>query len=219
MNMDDSNARLKKIADFVRTHQQETYDQRPDHGELDHYLSGAGYRWQHTLRVAQWGKVIAKAEEADMETVLAACLLHDIAWFDMIKDSRDHGRVGAEFIRPFLQKLGYEPKQVDDICYAVAAHVDVDHPDTLEARIVTDADNIDRFGAYRVLQWCIPEIGDYEKLADKLRERIQHLENYLQKDPLLTPTGQKLFAKQLKFQIAFFRKFVEERDSSVLPSL
>lgn len=41
------------------------------------------------------------------------------------------------------------------------------------------------------------------------------LESYHAKSPLCTAIGQKLFAEQLDFQIAFFRKFIEEHDSSV----
>ena len=215
----DTNTRLQKIADFVRARQQETYLKHPDRAGLDHHLVDFDYRWRHTLRVAQWGKIIAEAEGADVELVAAACMLHDVASFDVIPDDRDHGRVGAEIARPLLEELGYTPEQVEAICYAVATHADVENPETLEARIVTDADNVDRFGAYRVLYMCLPDIGDYEKLADKLRKRIERLESYRAQSPLCTTTGRKLFAEQLDFQIAFFRKFVEEHDMSVLPEV
>ena len=87
----------------------------------------------------------------------------------------------------------------------------------MEARIVTDADNIDRFGAYRVLSYCQSEIDDYMKLTDHLRKRVEKLESYLVKSPLLTISGRNIFEDQLTFQINFFRKFIEESDSSVLP--
>ncbi|MDP2976951.1 MAG: HD domain-containing protein [Anaerolineales bacterium] len=215
----DTNNRLQKIADFVRTRQQETYHQHADRTELDRHLVHLDYRWRHTLRVSQWGKVIAEAEVADVELVVAACLLHDVASFAVMDDDHDHGRVGAEIARPLLVELGYTPQQVETIYYAVAAHVDVENPETLEARVVTDADNIDRFGAYRVLYWCLPDIDDYDKLAEKLRRRIERLEGYRANSPLCTPTGQKLFAEQLDFQIAFFRKFVKEHELSTLPQI
>ena len=217
--MSDSNARLQIIADFVRARQQETYLKHPDRAGLDRHLVDSDYRWRHTLRVAQWGKFIAEAEGADVELVVAACLLHDVASFDVMPNDNDHGRVGAQIARPLLNEIGYTPEQVENICISVAEHADVKNPSTLEARVVTDADNVDRFGAYRVLYMCLPDIGDYDKLAEKLRQRITKLESYHARSPLCTATGQRLFAEQLDFQIAFFRKFVEEHEASVLPAL
>ena len=215
----DTNTRLQRIADFVRARQKEMYLKREDRAEFDRLLVGLDYRWRHTLRVAQWGKIIAEAEGADVELVVAACLLHDVASFDVMPNDNDHGRVGAQIARPLLKELGYTTEQVEAICYAVAEHADVKNPSTLEARVVTDADNVDRFGAYRVLYMCLPDIGDYDKLTEKLRKRVERLESYRAKSPLYTATGQRLFAEQLDFQIAFFRKFVEEHEASVLPAL
>jgi uncharacterized protein len=170
--------------------------------------------------VAQFGKVIAESEAADEELVLAACLLHDIAWFDTnAENSIQHGQLGAEIARPFLKILGYGKAQIENICYAIAAHVNEDHPDTLEARIVSDADNVDRFGPYRILQWCFSDIDDYNKLSAKLSERIHRLENYRKENPLFTLMGQQLFVEQLDLQIRFFCEFVGEKELSVMPQI
>lgn len=215
----EANARLQKIADFVRTRQEEMYLKHPDRAGLDRNLVGFDYRWQHTLRVAQFGKLLAEAEGADVELVVAACLLHDVASFDQMDNDRDHGRIGAEIAQPLLIELGYTPAQDESILYAVAAHVDVENPETLEARVVTDADNLDRFWAYRILQWCLPDIGDYDKLATKLRARTEKLELLKTNYSLCTPSGQKLFIERLNFQIGFYKAFVEQHDLSKLPHI
>jgi putative nucleotidyltransferase with HDIG domain len=214
------NDRMQEISVYVRSHLDETYQKRSDadKANLDRFLSNADYRWNHTLRVAQFGKVIAENEAADVELVVAACLLHDIAWFDTnAENNREHGRLGAELARLFLDDLGYKPSQVESICYAVASHVDVDQPITPEAKITSDADNVDRFGPYRILQWCFSDIDDYDRLALKLSERIHRLEQYREENPLFTPTGQQLFAEQLNLQIRFFSEFVGEKELSVMP--
>lgn len=216
------NSRLQKISEFVHTYLEESYLNRSgeDKANLDRYLSNAEYRWNHTLRVAQFGKVIAENEAADVELIVAACLLHDLAWFDTNADnSREHGRIGAEKSRPVLENLGYNQEQIENICYAVATHVDEDNPDTLESKILSDADNVDRFGPYRILQWCFADIEDYDKLAAKLSERIHRLEHYREKNPLFTTTGQQLFAEQLTLQIRFFSEFVGEKELSVMPRI
>jgi putative nucleotidyltransferase with HDIG domain len=217
-----TNARLQELAVIASAALSESYQKRSkkDKANLARYLSGMDYRWQHTLRVAQFGKVIAENEGADVELVVAASLLHDIAWFDTsAENSREHGRIGAEKARPHLERIGYRPKQVKNICYSIASHVDEDDPSTLEARVVSDADNVDRFGPFRILQWCFSDIDDYEKLAAKLNERILRLEQYREKNPLYTPTGRQLFAEQLNLQLRFFHEFVGEKNLSVMPDI
>jgi len=179
------------------------------------------YRWEHTLRVTHYGEQIAKAEGADVEVAVAGCLLHDVAHFDPLENYKDHGREGARLSRPLLAELGYTDEQVEAICYAIAVHVDdvadFEHAHTLEADIVSDADNIDRFGSFRILQWCVPEMDDFGALAENLRVRVAHLEGYLEKNPLATPAGQALFARQLQRQIAFFEDMIAEYDLSKMP--
>jgi putative nucleotidyltransferase with HDIG domain len=216
------NSRLQRISEFVQAYLKESYQKRSDEDKanLDRYLSNADYRWKHTLRVAQFGKVIAENEAADVELIVAACLLHDVAWFDThAEDNREHGRIGAEKARPVLKNLGYKQAQIKEICYAISSHVDENNPETLEAKILSDADNVDRFGPYRILQWCFSDIEDYDKLASKLSERIHRLEHYRDENPLFTPTGQQLFAEQLSLQIRFFSEFVGENELSVMPRI
>ena len=208
--------RYKEIARFVQARLTNMAEKYPSewHDPV--------YRWDHTLRVAQYGQQIARAEAADEEVVIAACLLHDVAHFDPLEDYKDHGREGAQLSRTLLNNLGYSEEQENAICYAVAVHVDgnadFEHAHTLEADIVSDADNIDRFGAFRILQWCAPSMDDFGKLADNLRKRVAHLEGYLANNPLETATGQAIFTEQLQRQISFFRTLIDEYDLSHLPS-
>jgi len=216
------NARLQKVSEYVQSSLNKSFQNRSeeDRANLARYLSNADYRWNHTLRVAQFGKVIAENEAADVELIVAACLLHDVAWFETNADSsREHGRIGAKKARPVLKRLGYNQAQIENICYSVSTHVDEDNLDTLEAKILSDADNVDRFGPYRILQWCFADIEDYDKLTAKLSERIHRLEHYREKNPLFTITGQQLFAEQLALQIRFFSEFVGEKELSVMPSI
>jgi HD superfamily phosphohydrolase YqeK len=207
--------RIEKIAEFVVARLEEIASKypSPEHDPV--------YRWEHTQRVAQYGMQIAQAEGADEEVVVIACLLHDVAHFDPLENYKDHGREGARISRPLLEELGYPQETIEAICYAIAVHVDgeadFDHPHTLEADIVSDADNIDRFGALRALQWCAPKMEDFPALAENLRQRVAHLVGYLEKNPLETSPGQALFARQLERQIAFFRELIAEDDLTRLP--
>jgi len=212
------NQRLEDIAEFVQTHLYEMAQKYPSeqHNPV--------YRWEHTLRVANYGKQIAESEEANTEMVIAGCLLHDVAHFECEDDYRGHGRMGAKIAREFLPTLNYTPDQIDNICFAVAIHVDgeagFEHPETLEAFCVTDADNLDRFGAYRILRWCVPEMNDYSKLIVKLKQRIEKLHEYRSREKLLeTDTGDQFFKQQLDGQISFFQALIDEFALTIQPAL
>jgi uncharacterized protein len=212
------NQRIEKIAGFVQAHINEMAAKFPD----EHH--DPIYRWEHTQRVANYGKLIAEAEGADVEVVTAACLLHDVAHFECDDDYKSHGREGAKISRPFLEKLDYAPETIDNICYSIAVHVDgeagFDHPETIEARCVTDADNLDRFSAYRILQWCVPEMHQFPKLNEKLTKRIETLKEYRSRAMILeTVTGDRLFKQQLDRQIAFFEAIIDDYRLTLLPIL
>jgi uncharacterized protein len=212
------NQRIEKIAGFVQAHLNEMsvkfLDERHD----------PIYRWEHTQRVANYGKLIAEAEGADVEVVTAACLLHDIAHFECEDDYKSHGRVGAKISRPFLETIDYAPEVINNICYSIAIHVDgkadFDHPETIESRCVTDADNVDRFSAYRILQWCVPEMHQFPKLNEKLSQRVETLKEYRSRAMILeTVTGDRLFKQQLDRQIAFFEAIIDDYRITLLPIL
>ena len=215
--MGNGNERIATVAEFVKSHLEAAAEKYPSpwHDPV--------YRWQHTLRVSNYGKTIAEAEGADVELSITACLLHDVAHFESEHDPKSHGRLGAKISRPVLQEIGYSSEETENICYAVALHVDgkadFEHPETIESKVVTDADNVDRFGAYRVLQWCVPEMNEYEKLVEKLISRLETLENYRGQQLLETKTGQELFDQQLDLQINFFRQIITESELTVLPML
>jgi putative nucleotidyltransferase with HDIG domain len=218
----DMNTRLQTIGDFCHEYLTGSYQKRSakDKVYLDRFLFGPEYRWQHTLRVSQFGKLIAENEKVDREVIVTACLLHDVAWFDTrAEKSKDHGKIGAKVAQPLLEKLGFDPMQVKVICSAIIEHIGEGKPKTLEAKIVRDADDVDCFGPYRILQWCYSDIKDYEKLTLKLKDRIQRLEQYREDNPLFTTMGRQLYAEQLNLQIRFFREFLGERALSVLPQL
>jgi putative nucleotidyltransferase with HDIG domain len=216
MSTTSINDRLEEIARFAYDRLREVASQR-ENPALD-----PKYRWQHTLRVSHHGRMIAEAEGANVEVVIAACLLHDVAHFDQ-DNWKEHGRLGARIVRPLLADLGYSPDETENVCYSVAVHVDgradFPHPETLEAKIVSDADNIDRFGAYRIIQWCTADVENYGSLIAKLRQRLQTLEDYRRRKVMETKTGHHFFNRQLDRQIAFFKALIEESELTSLPRL
>jgi uncharacterized protein len=207
----DANQRFEKIVAFV-----EQFRGGRTSPALD-------YRWKHTLRVANYGRQIAETEQANIEQVVAACLLHDLARFDAVDHGIEHGRVGARLARPFLTELGYSPAEVDNICFAIAAHVDdqadFEHPFTLEAKVVNDADNIDRFSTYRILLHFQDCLDDYPQLIAKASQRVGRLKTIQSQNFMATPTGERLFKRQLEMQIEFMERLIADSQISILPQI
>lgn len=213
--MEITESRVAKVAEYVRSYLFSMAEKR------DGPFVDPDYRWQHTLRVVNIGRQIAEAENANLEHVLVGCLLHDLAHFDDDDNYRDHGRLAASISRPLLEELGYTPADIEAICYAVAVHVDgeadFEHANTLEAEIVSDADNIDRFGAYRILLYCQPVVYDFNALVEKLSARLAMLEDYRGKRMMGTETGHRLFNQKLDRQIEFYEAILAQHAITRLP--
>lgn len=183
----------------------------------------ADYRYEHTLRVAHYGRLIADEEGLDRELCVAACLLHDVAYFAPgdWENWDEHGRIGAEISRPVFIDAGFSQEEAAAMCHAIAVHVDGKADDGLPDgpvdNVVSDADNVDRFSALRIILWCMTEREDLEKMAGMLRERLARLYKYRDKSPLKTKAGQRLFAERVALQIPFFEALVRDAEITQLP--
>ena len=181
------------------------------------------YRLEHSYRVANIAKFIAEAEGFDVTNAVIASLLHDIAYCEEMvtrEDRMNHGRRSAAIARPFLESLGLSADAVNEICYGIAIHVD-DEADfewerTPFCETVGDADNIDRFDAYRIYETL--EYLGFSKmnLADK-REKVASTIDRLTKYKEMKPgtvTAKNLWIQRLDYYIGFYENLKAQLDSS-----
>ena len=129
----------------------------------------------------------------DLEVVQAAVLLHDIGGPSERKDKTgktDHAVISAQIAEPFLRELGYSEEKIKHIINCIISHryrTD-NQPQTLEAKIVFDADKLETAGAIgiaRAFTWVgrnnahiyreVDDIKAYakENLNGKINGRIQ----------------------------------------------
>ena len=174
------------------------------------------YRFEHSMRVANIAKTIAKREEQDIFISTMAAILHDVGKFDTDINA-DHGRVSADVARPFLKTLNISQKQEDDIHFCIAVHVDgkagYDYPDIKEADTVSDADNIDRFGVYRIYQqlaWDKVETTTAAENVERYTERIKKLEHFRDTYTLSTTTANEMLKHNVNTQVEFYKNLVNE---------
>lgn len=181
------------------------------------------YRIEHSYRVANIGRCIAKNEGFDLTEMTLACLLHDVAYcedFDPETGWKNHGRRSAHITRPFLESLGFAPERVEDMCYGIAIHVDdladFDGVHTRFAETISDADNIDRFDAYRIYEGL--QRQDFGALpleekragAEKTLSRLAQLRDM----PLATRTAKALWQERIDFYTDFYRRLLAQADAS-----
>ena len=173
------------------------------------------YRLEHSYRVANIAKTIAEAEDFNVTHAVIAGLLHDIAYCEEMvtrEDRMNHGRRSAAIARPFLVSLGLSADAVNEICYGIAIHVD-DNADfewkrTPFCETVGDADNIDRFDAYRIYE-TLEYLKFSEMSLDDKREKaastIEKLTRFKEMK-LGTATAKELWLRRLEYYIGFYEK-------------
>lgn len=183
----------------------------------------AAYRIEHSYRVANIAKNIAEAEGFDVTCAVIAGLLHDIAYCEEMparEDRMNHGRRSAAIARPFLESLGLPSDAVNDICYGIAIHVDdeadFDWPRSPFCETVGDADNIDRFDAYRICETLefmkFSELSLHEK-REKVTATIERLTKYKEMK-FGTPTATGLWLQRLDYYIGFYEKLAAQLSCS-----
>src|SRR5689334_16184818 len=107
----------------------------------------------HVQRVARAARRIAGAERAHVTIAVASALLHEL--FNHPKghpEAHLSGDVCAERASEVLVDLGWAPPHVEAITYAIRVHPFSRGvaPDTLEAKVLQDADRLDAIGAVGV---------------------------------------------------------------------
>ena len=173
------------------------------------------YRQEHSYRVANLAKFIAEQEGFNVTYAVMAGLLHDISYSEEMttrEDRCNHGRRSAAIARPFLHSLGLTEDAVNEICYGIAIHVDdradFDWTRSAFSETVGDADNIDRFDAYRIYETL--QFVKFDEMT--LDEKIAHVSSTLEKlvrlqeMPLGTATAKTLWLQRLDDYIGFYKK-------------
>lgn len=170
------------------------------------------YRYEHSLRVAGIGREIALKEGFDEEALTIACLLHDIGYINCKteEDYNVHGYISAGIAREYLTSIDFNPGQVDTIVYGIKIHTeateDYDRAPTPFELSVGDADNIDRFDAYRLYS----NLRYYHRIDDMTPEQmvecsdriINRYESYINYD-----CGTKTAAELWKDRINFYGEY------------
>ena len=166
------------------------------------------HNWEHAYRDTLNAIVIGEAENADMNVVLPAITMHDIG-FLYGADGRTHGAMGADKLKEYLQEAGitYPEEMIEKIASCIRTHKGSMHkevPESLEAKVVADADLIEKFGPVGVYQ-TIRTFTEFNRSLEVNLARSTEMPNLT----LETETGQKIAEKGRQFVADFYDKLRE----------
>lgn len=112
--------------------------------------SAIGHNWEHVRRDVINAAYIGIKENADMNIVMPAIILHDIGYVLYPTDPHGHAENGARECLPLLNEWSEPDRLLISECirrhkgrYPGYEHME---PRSLEEKVVCDADQIDKFG-------------------------------------------------------------------------
>ena len=193
------------------------------------YANGS-HNWEHTCRVYNLCMHIGQKERADLEVLKIAAYLHDIGrpWQDKSKGTVCHAQKGAQMAKSFLDKYEISEDKMWNIIHCIRSHRfrGDTMPETLEAKILFDADKLDAIGAIgiaRAFQFA-GELGakfhnpnvEPEDTKPYTEEDTGYREFKLKlskiKDHMLTAEGRRMAEERHAFMEHFFEMFLQEHE-------
>ena len=193
----------------------------PEGSDGSHDLTHIHRVWCNALAIA------ATEPDADTELLLAAVILHDCVAVEKNSPLRSQAsRLSAERARNLVQPLGWSPARVEALAHAIATHSFSAglRPETLEARIMQDADRLDAIGAIGIarcfyvggrMQSGLYSPDDPAAEARPLDDRRFALDHFKAKlfqvvGGFLTPAGKKMAAERGRTMQSFVDTFLTE---------
>jgi len=185
--------------------------------------------WEHTQRVFNLCMHIGKKENADMEILQLAAILHDIGrgLQDRSNGKICHAEEGAILAEGLLKRYNVDKGKINEIIHCIETHRFRNNkaPQTKEAKILYDADKLDAIGATGIGRAFLfaGEVGaklhndknvtiektkPYTKEDTAYREFIVKLKKV--KDTILTKEGKRIAKGRHDFMIQFFDRLNKE---------
>lgn len=196
------------------------------------YFEGArgSHNWDHTLRVCRLCEHLGSAEGVDLDVLLVAAYLHDIARGrqDDSNGAVCHAEEGARMAAPIVARLALTENQKENVLHCIRTHRfrGDRQPETPEARVLFDADKLDAIGAVGVARAFLfaGELGarlhnaggNLEDTLPYSSEDTGYREYKFKlckiKDRMQTREGLKLANERHAFMEDFFKRFIDENE-------
>ena len=191
----------------------------------------ASHDISHVQRVWKTARQIMAQESAPVNSlvVLAACYLHDVVVLPKDHPQRaTASSLAAAKAGTVLAEMGFPGELIDNVCHSVASHSYSAGiiPQTIEARVVQDADRMEALGAIGlarvfytagVLRQKMFDPQDPKALHRELDDRrfaLDHFELKLLRlaDTMQTAAGRAMAQRNADYLRAFAAKLLRELD-------
>ncbi len=137
--------------------------------------------WPHIERLLKYALMINKEVNADWDIIQCSILLHDIGHKI---DRTKHNVISAEMTEKILLSKGIDKNTIKKITDCILCHsrqYAEKKPESLEAKVLYDADGMDLFGPIglmRALLSCALRKKDFDCMIKKLEWRINEIPNF-----------------------------------------
>ncbi|MFW6003688.1 MAG: HD domain-containing protein [Halanaeroarchaeum sp.] len=192
-----------------------------------HQEMSPAHDWFHVQRVRTNAEaLVSKYPTADTTIVRLAALLHDIGRSkEESGEVADHAEWGAIEGKKLLQESGASDQTSEAVAHCVRAHRYATEivAETIEAKIVSDADNLDALGAVGIAR-CFahggqigepihdPSLSPEEDETVAGQTQCNHIHKKLLGLPerMYTPAGEDLAKERAAYIQQFVRRFENE---------
>jgi len=166
--------------------------------------------FEHCLRVSKYALEIGKRENADLLIVDMSSYLHDIGRGREEKGEY-HTITSSRLAASFLRKSGLPEAEIEKVVHSIKSHSRKkphrNPPQTLEAKVLYDADGLDMIGAVGILRIALSaslrgEGWDY--VLKKTRWRLSIIDDFL------TASGRSLAKERRKLVSDFLHQLIHE---------
>ena len=184
--------------------------------------------WDHTKRVLQMAEKLAVLENANIDVVRYAAILHDISRHeeDLSKGAIHHEEKGAIEATRILLENGINKDTVDRVYHCIITHRfrRGNAPETIEAKVLFDADKLDGIGAIGIGRAFVfagengarvhdPHV-EIEKTKSYTKEDTAYREYLVKlskvKDRIITDSARKIAQTRHEFMVKFFNELNDE---------
>jgi len=173
--------------------------------KLSNSNSGA-HTFDHSMRVYTLSMQIGDKLPVSIRVLQAAALLHDVGRPRESETGISHSIISGEMSKPLLQELTYTESEIEQILDAIRTHRFSEgiKPNSLEGKILSDADKLDSMGAIGVYR----AIAHGETRGRGMNGFLKHADEKLLKlkDLMYTEPGKLLAEKRHEV----LQKFVDE---------
>jgi len=209
---------------------------RNEYDQIESYMlsqmQDSAHDKHHVYRVLNSAVDIYEHEDetpVDFEILVAACLLHDIGREKQFSDSKkfNHAVVGGEMAYEFLISLGWDRK-AGHVRECIASHRfrGKNRPESIEAKILFDADKLEASGAIGIARTLIygGQVGEPLYIMDEDENIIidgggADITSFFQEynfklkmiyDSFYTKRAKEIAMKRQKTAIDFYNRIYDE---------